>query len=139
MLQSKPLVSLSSCHYHQKLFITTLGSTLSFSRKRQRGIRDKDHLSCFSELNKTITVGLQRSAWHSQHSCKYLSTEMNNKNDCTELRAKMRRLCKFFQLQFRSYSETIPSASRKGRRSQAGGPELPGHHIHGMGLRFFHD
>lgn len=54
LLQSKPLVSLSSCHYHQKLFITTLGSTLSFSRKRQRGIRDKDHLSCFSELNKTI-------------------------------------------------------------------------------------
>ena len=35
-LQSKPLVSLSSPHYYQKLLITVLGSTPSFSRETER-------------------------------------------------------------------------------------------------------
>lgn len=102
LLQSKPLVSLSSRQYYQELFITMLGSTPSFSRKRQKGTTDEGHWSCFSELNKStqlpftslLSVEVRLDA---PSIPVHTSAERWNKNDCIEVRAEMRWLCKFFQ------------------------------------------
>lgn len=73
LLQSKTLVSLSFHHYFHNLFITMLGSTLSFSRRREEAwMRAICHVpQSLSKVHNWVAPSFLSGGQHgsSQHSC----------------------------------------------------------------------